>query len=809
MIEHLTTCYHCGDDCLDNDIISDDKSFCCEGCRTVYGLLNDNNLCQYYSLESRPGISPDTLTLSGRYSWLDQPEIANGLLEFKHGSRCHVTLSTPGMHCSSCIWLLEHLNRLDAGVYRSTVNFPARKVSIEYDSEKTTLRNIVEWLVRIGYEPSFSQEDATSKSEKKQNRSALYKIGVAGFCFGNIMMLSLPDYFASGVFTQDVQLHRVFMALSVLLSLPVVFYAASDFFISAWKGLKGHYLNIDMPVSLAIAVTFLRSLYDWSTGTGTGYFDSMSGIVFFMLVGRFFQNKTWQRLSFDRDFRSYFPVAVTVRRQGAEAAVSVADIRVGDRMIIRNMELIPADSVLMSNDTLIDYSFVTGESVPVEQKNGDRIYAGGRLIGPISEMEVTREMEQSYLTRLWNNPVFKRSEQSDQTHYVEQINRWFTVITLLLAFAALGYWMPFDGTRAMNAFTAVLIIACPCALLMAATFTHGNMLRIFGLNGFYLRSAQVIERIAAATGILFDKTGTITHSQRTTLDWKGIDLNDDQKNDIAYLASQSAHPYSRLIARYWSIDKRGSLIQFEELPGEGLSAQINGSLIKIGSRKFTGAMSTDNSQDGTVWISLDDAVLGYFTVTQAYRTGLPELVSTLKSRFKLWLISGDNEKERVTLLPLFGESSVMYFNQTPEQKMNVVQTIQQEGHNVIMVGDGLNDSGALAQSNVGIAITDDLNRFSPACDAILDGSKLTNLATFIQYATKSRAIINLAFGVSLIYNVFGLAYAMSGTLSPVIAAIIMPIMSISIVALSTLSGSWIAYKLGLKITTPPPSEDFT
>jgi len=801
MIDQEVTCYHCGEDCQQGLITSEDKSFCCEGCKAVYTLLNDTNMCQYYQFDHHPGTSPDILSLSGKYAWLDDSELSSSLLEFKQGNRSHVTLSVPVMHCSSCIWLLEHLSRLDHGIIRSTVNFPARIVSVEFDNQITSLRNVVEWMTRVGYEPTFAQQEISLDDNKKRNRSAFYKIGIAGFAFGNIMMLSLPDYFAGGMFAHNQDLHGLFMGLSFLLSLPVVFYSASEFFVSAWQGLRGRFLNIDLPIALAIGVTFLRSVWDLTTASGTGFFDSMTGIVFFMLIGRFFQNRTWQRLSFDRDYKSYFPVAVTLKVNKTEKPISVADIKVGDRLIIRNQELIPADAILMSDDSLVDYSFVTGESVPVAQKQGDRLYAGGRLNGPIAEMEVIRPMEQSYLTRLWNNPVFKRSHQSDQTVYVENINRWFTAITLVLAFGALGYWMPQDATKAMNAFTAVLIIACPCALLLAATFTHGNMLRILGLNGLYLRSAQVIERLSESTGIIFDKTGTITNSQRTRLEWMGIDLDETQRNAVYSLVIQSAHPYSRLVSREWGNNHRTPITQFEEIPGAGLKGMVGNEWVWVGNRAFVEAKKEADIEEGSIWVRIGDQVLGYFTVKQEYRTGLEHFIRKLSRSFQLALLSGDNSREASKLRPIFGENAPMLFEQSPEDKMARVREFQESGSKWIMVGDGLNDAGALAQSHAGIAVTDDLNRFSPACDAILDGKKLTMLDTFIDYARKGKSIVTLAFGVSLIYNVIGLSYAMSGTLSPVVAAILMPIMSISIVVLSTLTGTWLARQKGLAVSS--------
>jgi len=810
MIATTVACYHCGADCYEGYIGDGDKSFCCQGCHSVYTLLNDVQLCTYYQLDAHPGQSPDTLALSGKYAWLEDEKLVNGLIEFKRGDRSHVTLSIPSMHCSSCIWLLEHLNRLDPGVIQSTVNFPARTVAIAYRSDETTLRRIVEWMTRIGYEPVFTQGDAAKQSGQQQNRSTYYKIGVAGFCFGNIMMLSLPDYVAPTGFADEVGLHHVFMALSVLLSLPVIGYASSDIFASAWKGLRGKYLNIDLPIALAILVTFLRSLWDWYSGSGTGYFDSMTGIVFFMLVGRFFQQRTWQRLSFDRDYRSYFPVAVMVKKQGKELPTAVSEIKIGDRLVIRNQELIPADAILikhpmehpMEHPTMIDYSFVTGESDPIPHQPGDRVYAGGRLQGSASELEVIRPMDQSYLTRLWNNPVFKRAEQTDQTRYVEQINRWFTALTLLISIGSFIYWAPLEITRAMNAATAVLIIACPCALLLAATFTHGNMLRILGLNGFYLRSAQVIERLTEINGIVFDKTGTLTHSKRSELAWHGAELSQEQKAWVHALAIQSIHPYSRLVSRYWTTPHRFMVQSFNEIPGQGLEGEVAGHRLRLGHATFVGATDIPASKEAGLWISMDDRVLGYFTVKQAYRESIPRVIASLRSTYNMAVLSGDREVEAAQLRSMFGDQVPLRFNQSPEQKMKAIQDLQKDQDHWMMIGDGLNDAGALAQSYVGVSVTDDLNRFSPACDAILDGSKLDRLQTFLHYVIKGKHMVTLAFGISLIYNVIGLGYAVFGQLSPVIAAILMPLMSISIVSITTLSTTWLAYRSGLQIQSP-------
>ena len=306
----VVQCYHCGEAC-DTSIVADECFFCCDGCQFVYNLLKENGLCNYYELSDRPGIKVKGKFSSHRFAYLDNEEVKRKLIRFDDGRQCHVSFYLPQMHCASCIWLLESLHTIDTGILFSKTNFQRKEILIDFDSSKISLRKVVELLAFIGYEPYISLNEGEKKKTKKINRKKVFKIGVAGFCFSNIMMLSFPEYFSSGNIGQA-DLQRVFSYLNLALSLPVFFYSANEFFISAWKGLQQRWLNIDAPIALAILVTFLRSVYEIITGTGPGYLDSMSGIVFFMLVGRWFQDKTYDSFSFDRDYKSYFPLGVTI-----------------------------------------------------------------------------------------------------------------------------------------------------------------------------------------------------------------------------------------------------------------------------------------------------------------------------------------------------------------------------------------------------------------------------------------------------------------------------------------------------------------
>jgi Cu+-exporting ATPase len=796
------TCYHCGETCEEKTVRFDEHLFCCDGCATVYDLLKENDLCNYYAINSAQGISPDPHLFKGKFDHLDLPDVSEKLLEFTDGKLAQVNWLVPKMHCSSCIWLLEKLYKLNPAVRSSVVNFPEKKVRIIYDSTQVKMSTLAELLSRLGYEPYISLDDLDGKKAKKWNRTRLYKIGIAGFAFGNIMMLSFPEYFSSGQDTPDPELRLVFDLLNIGLSLPVLFYCASDFFKSAWTALRGRFLNIDSPIALALLCIFSISLYQIVTHTGPGYLDSFAGAVFFMLIGRYFQDKTYSAISFERDYKSYFPVAVTVIKDDVEKRTPITNLKKGDNILVRNEELIPVDSVLTSATAFIDYSFVSGEAVPVERRAGDTIYAGGKQAGPAITLQVLQEVSQSYLTQLWNNDVFAKGKENENQTLAARINSYFSSIVFIIASLTFLYWVLIakDPSTAFLAFTTCLLVACPCALLLSSTFTNGNLLSLFGKGKFYLKNADAIERLSTIDTVVFDKTGTITIADSQRVKFIGRGLTEEELIAVKTVAEQSTHPLSRMIVKelqYKRSTKR-AITEYVETSGSGISAMCGNMQVRLGSASWVGlnAGSDQRENDSRVYLSIDGEAAGYFSVRSEYRKDLPETIYTLQAEgFDTYLLSGDKPTDRALLLPVFGDETHLIFEQKPDDKLNFVASLQADQmRNVLMVGDGLNDSGALRQSNVGVVVSDDINNFSPACDAIVDGKQLTQLPGYIKLAKSGQSIIKLSFAVSLLYNILGLSYAIAGELSPVIAAILMPVSSITIVLLTTVATNYSARK---------------
>lgn len=788
-------CYHCGLDIKQaEEILFDDRKFCCNGCSTVYEIFSSNGLKSYYAFEQSPGATP--LADNNKYDFLDNEKIVEKLLQFNEEETQIVLLHIPHIHCSSCIWILENLRKLQPKIITSQVNFYEKTVRITFNSKTVSLKEIILLLCRIGYEPYISLEQYNAK-KKTQDRSLTYKLGVAFFCFGNIMLLSFPEYFEVKEFWLD-QYRGFFRVLICLLSLPSFFYSASGYYIAAYKSLRAKMLNIEIPIALGIVIMFVRSMVDILFNYGPGFFDSLTGLIFFMLLGKSFQIKTYRFLSFERDYKSYFPVAVTLINDNKEENIPIHEIITGDRLLIRNQELIPADGILLSKNAAIDYSFVTGESIPVNKVCGDKVFAGGRLNGAVIEIKALESVSQSYLTQLWSNKVFEKKAARKFDTITDTVSRYFTPILILIAIIGFSFWIFYDTNIAFNVFTAVLIVACPCALALTAPFTLGNVLRIYGREKLYLKNATVIEQLSKIDTIVFDKTGTITSGKLTGILYEGTPLSKVQLSLIKNTVRASNHPLSRMLYDELPFAKTIAVESFEEINGLGIKSRINGNSVLVGSAKFAGASAKQDNLQTAVYISINDVVIGKYIFQNEYRSGLSDLFSKLQKKYDIKILSGDNEGEKPILEQLLPKGSELVFNQKPQQKLEFIHQLQQKGHSVMMVGDGLNDAGALAQANVGIAVSENVNVFSPACDGILDAAVLGKLNEYLILSRKAMLTIKISFALSLLYNVVGLSFALTGNLLPLVAAIIMPLSTVTIISFVTVASNCFARILKTK-----------
>ena len=780
-------CFHCGQEIEKDRIFFDEKAFCCNGCKSVYEILNANNLGNFYELNKNSGIRPDE-NLS-QFDYLDTPEIFEKVVDFSEGNTSVVTFKIPVIHCSSCIWLLESLQDLNTNIRYSQVNFTKKTLQVSFNQNELPLSELAKFLTNLGYKPVISLETA-DKKEAAVDRSLTIKVAVAGFAFGNAMMFAFPEYLNTGS-SVDFWLEEFapfFRFLTFLLSIPVVVYSASDYYKSAWFGLKNKIVNIDVPIVLGILVLFFRSVYEIATNYGPGYFDTLCGLLFFMLLGKIFQKRTYSALSYDRDYKSFYPIAVTkVDFGGQQQNILLSDIKVGDRILVRNQEIIPVDAVLINGEGNIDNSFITGESATITKNPGDKIFAGGKQIGSILELEVIKTVNQSYLTQLWNKEAFRKEELGLDT-LVNQISKYFTFIILGITLLAGIYWYQIDFEKMFQVVSAILIVACPCALALSTPFTMGHIMRILGRNKMYVKDAHTIEKMAKIDTLVFDKTGTITYNKKANISFEGQEIAEFDLKNIKSLLKNSNHPLSKSLYEFLEVqDEYLPIENFKETAGKGYEATVRGKVYKIGSAKFTHQEA--KSLETAVYIERDGEFLGKYIFKNEYRDGLAEMAKELKD-YKIHVLSGDNSSEEQTLKNLIPNITEMRFSQSPEDKLEYIKSLQDQGKKVAMLGDGLNDAGALKQSNIGIAIADDTNSFTPSSDVIMNGGVLTKLHDYFALTKDAMIIVKLTFGISFLYNVVGLTAAVLGEMSPLFAAILMPLSSISVVAFTSLS-TWL------------------
>ena len=774
-------CRHCGDPCDRAAVITDSGTFCCGGCESVFTLLSAHGMTAFYTCDVRPGTSQRTASNRdpGRFAALDDPDVARRFVTMRSSGLSRVVFPTPSMHCASCLWLLEQLWRFDPGIVRSEANLMNRTVAVEFRPSEISLRAVAEQLASLGYEPVLDQEPASGVPAVR--RSLYLKIGVAGFAFGNVMLFSIPRY-ANGA-PLPPQFQELFGVLNLAFSLPVLLYSAADYFRAAWAAARGRTITLDVPIALGLAVLFGRSAVEILAGAGEGFLDSFSGLVFFLLIGKLFQQKAFESIAFERTVQSFLPLSVRVERESGVTLTRVEALRPGDTIAVRPQEVVPADSLLLDAHGAIDYAFVTGEQVPVNVERGAIVQAGGRVTGRTLRMAVARTVSHSRLAGLWSDPVFEQAKAHWLTSLLARFGWWFTVIAMTLAVVGAIAWWP-DGRKAAEVATAVLMIACPCAFTLAAPMTLGTAMGVMGRAGFYLKNSAVALDLSRVDTIAFDKTGTLTTAAAdATVTHQG--LSDAQWLLVQRLAAHSVHPVSRAIAG--ALTDTGAASDVNETSGRGVSGTIDGHRVVLGAASFVAAetghaIAGEPGADLVTWAAVDDRAPGTIRLSAPDRVGMPAATAAVSAQYTTWLLSGDHATEAPRWTAAFGTR--MKFRQSPEDKLATVRAEQAAHHRIAMIGDGLNDAGALAAADVGIAVSDETACLVPACDAVIRGDQLPRLPVFLAYVRRARRVIMLCFAVSIAYNWLGLTLALTGRLTPLATAILMPVSSLTIVALS-------------------------
>jgi len=771
-------CYHCGDKIIGKPISKDEKDFCCSGCLTVYEILSDNGLGQFYEFNEQSGIKPATEG-NAKYTALDVPEIFNDFIEFENDDLYIVTFFLPAIHCSSCIYLLENLQKLNPDIISSEANFTARTLTLNIRKSRK-LSEVASLLESIGYKPELRRgKEKTSSYDKK----LLLQLGVAGFAFGNVMLWSVPEYLGLDDMFED---FRNFSAyLTLLVSIPVLLYSASPYFISAYTAIRTKQLNLDIPVALGILVLFIKSSSSVLMQEGSSYMDSFTGFVFFLLIGKWFQSKTYRNMSFDNDPKAYFPLGVHRLNKitEEEEVIRIESIEKDDILKIFNEEIVPCDAELISEKAVIDTSFITGEAALATLKKGDKIYAGSKLIGSAIQIAALNTTSRSKFASIWNKSA--KTTKSVIQNRENLLSKYFLIIVGIVSTAAAITWSFIDPSRILEIVTAILVVACPCALAISFPFVYGNALRKLGRSGLYFRNSHEIQKMNQVNHIVFDKTGTLTKDRIEGVSYEGKEISTELMGEIFALTRQSTHPYSKSITKFLEdkVNHIENIVDYNEVSGQGVEAKTsNGNVIKVGNAKFTNAPKKDNESGS--FLSVNNEVLGFFKFQSQLREGIIEEIERLQKQYKVTLLSGDQSGDEI-LFKNLKEPIQMHFNLSPTDKKNHIIRFNESGDVVAFIGDGLNDSEALEEAELGISVSEDEFRFTPKCDAIIESDKIQKLKSFFKFGLHAKKVLRICMYFSLTYNTFGVTFAFLGYVTPLFAAILMPISSVTIVLLST------------------------
>jgi Cu+-exporting ATPase len=782
----------------------------------VFDVIRRHGLQGFYACDVTPGVSQrsrsgrDTVSLAA----LDDPATAAKFLEQRAGDESRAVFLVPALHCASCLWLIERLWKLDPAIQRAEVDLVHRTVRVTYRHDRISVRRVAECLAAVGYPPSLDA-DAIRPGVPKERRRLYLKIGVAGFAFGNAMLFSVPRYLNGAPL--DPAYQTVFGALNLALAVLVLLFSAREYFVRAARALRYATVTLDVPVAIGLAALFFQTAFDIVLSRGEGYADSFTGLVFFLLIGRLFQQQAFERIAFDRTFRSFLPLAVRVVSQdtGRDVAVPVEHLRPGDRVVIRAGEIIPADARSEAEAGSVDLSFVTGEDRPMDVRRGEVVPAGARVVGVALQLVLVTDVVHGRLASLWS-----QSRTSDIPDALADVSRqfgwWFTVVAIGLAAAGFVAWWP-DVTTSARVATAVLIVACPCALTLSAPLALGTAMTRLGERGVYLKGPGVGLQLSRVDTVVFDKTGTLT--SKVNASGPARAMGRDAWRLVERLAAQSIHPISRAIVAAAATDSTGSstdrpmhdaaaqrgasrssrgpttVEDCREVPGGGIAGRVDGHDVAIGARHFVAELATGVPRDpgpGPA-VAIDGRFAGWLPVRFEPRPGLDESTLALSASYRTIVLSGDEPGDFSHFAAAFGDR--VWFRQSPEDKLARVHALQKSGHRVLMVGDGLNDASALGAADVGMAVSDDTACVVPACDVVIAGNRLRDLPAILWLTRRTRQVIVACFVVSIFYNVIGLSLALFGALTPLSAAVLMPVSSLTIVGLSVGLTRWFAHRV--------------
>ena len=790
------TCFHCG---LENtfgkkysvEVNGKTEYMCCPGCQAVCESIISLGLTDYYQFrENLPETSPRDMEAElEQLDFYDHEKIQKKYVTLDEDNLQQIALMVNGIVCAACTWLIEsRLSKIE-GISKVTVNQSTNRATLSWDPEFISLSSILKAINELGYEAYPYDKKVREQHLIDEKRRSLQRLAVAGLGMMQVMMFSLGFYMdPNQEMTESTAV--LLRWVSLLVSTPVVFYAGSPFYLSAFKSIRNFTVNMDVPVTLAIFSAWAASTWSTVTGHGEIYFDSVSMFVFFLLTGRYLQMISIHRSGRVLEERLKSKPETAIRLiDGEQQRILLDDVLPGEILLVKPGQQIPCDGVIDTGETTVDESILTGESLPLLRKIGDKVAAGSINTGNVITISVSNSAENSTLTGIIN--LLQKAQQTKPKVQLlaDKIASYFVAMVLLLAFATGIYWYWQDSTQLFNAVLAVLVVTCPCALSLATPVAITTGLGKLTEQALLLNRTAPLLNLSELTDIIFDKTGTLTTNRFTVASINNFSEKSDDEilQIIAILESHSDHP----IASAFSVcESKGSATQVNDVsisPASGIEANLNGELWKFGNALMLGALKCPIALPSILpgqlilFLISDNQCQALLILETEIRDSAKTTIKQLKDKgLRLHLLSGDQEPNVKQIADELDFDDYLS-EQSPEQKLSYIQYLQGSGCKAAMVGDGINDSPAMAASLVSVAMAKSTDITKVSADIIMLSDDLNLIADSIDTSKFVRRVIKQNLTWALTYNLLGLPLAMSGILTPWLAALGMSISSLVVV----------------------------
>jgi len=778
-------CFHCGlqlapQFTYHTNVLGKQQHFCCPGCCAVAEAIVNNGLQDYYHYRSEfaEKASENEGDLLEKLKVFDDDSILQEFVEAQDNAS-EIQLTISGINCAACGWLIEKQLAKVQGISKVGVNVSARRATVTWDNQQLKFSQILSYIEKIGYHAKPFQPEQHEATFRQENKVFLQRLGLAGLMTMQVMMLNIGVFF--DLFGHiDAQTKQYFNWISLLLTTPVILYSASEFYSSAWRALRAKMVNMDVPISLALSLTYVSGVFATIQNNGQTYFESLCMFVFFLLISRYLEHSARYKASqLSANMLEYMPTTANLIEDGKLTPVLAKSLIAAQRVLVKSGEMVPIDGVIIEGAGQLNEAMLTGEFDLVSKSIGETVFAGTvNQLGTLT-IKVNAALKHSMLNQinmLQNKALLTKPKIAS---LADQFSQYFVLAVLVISLSSYIVWLQIDASQALWVTISILIATCPCALGLATPSALSCAVAHLNSKGILLKRADALEQISQVDWVALDKTGTLTEGKFTLAECFCAQ-NQDKAQCLEIAASLekfSSHP----IAKAFSDLPSGYLVaDFSAKIGQGVTGNIDGVSYKLGSLHFIGLEVPIQMQSCNVFLTTQHKVLCGFLLTDKIRTSSAELVNGIKAKH-LILLSGD--------IPSVVENVANTLNipnwlaqQTPEEKLNVIKQAQDNSHVVLMVGDGINDGPVLAQADVSVTLGAGSDLAKSSADVILLDNSLEKISLVFTIAKRCKVKIIQNMGWALGYNILVLPLAVTGFLSPWMAVVGMSLSSLIVVA---------------------------